>query len=70
MILHAYVRAPATRLAPLSYLQAVTGAVLGYLVFADVPTLPVVVGLVLIVIAGVLVRQRRSRAIGAATGMR
>lgn len=70
MILLAHARAPASRLAPLSYLQVLTGALLGYLVFSDIPALVTVAGLALVVAGGLLVRERHARNIGAGGRMR
>jgi drug/metabolite transporter (DMT)-like permease len=65
-IARAFAVAPASIVSPFNYLQLVGASLLGYLVFADVPSLWTWAGAALIVAAGLLVladevrRQRRS----------
>lgn len=57
--------APASVVAPFNYASIIGAAVLGYLVFADVPSVPTLVGAGIVVAAGLLVlapdRGRRGR---------
>lgn len=52
--------APAALLAPLVYLEVVGATILGYMVFSDIPTTVTVVGIVLIVLAGLLLIERNT----------
>lgn len=56
----AFRRAEASTLAPLSYLELLGSALIGYLAFGDVPGGSVVVGAALIVSAGALLLPRRA----------
>ena len=53
----------ASTLAPLVYVELIGAALIGYLVFHEIPGLPTVIGAALIVAAGlILLQQRNSRA--------
>lgn len=54
----AYRRAEASTLAPLSYLELLGSAAIGYLAFGDLPGGPVVLGAALIVGAGLILLRR------------
>ncbi|ACG79622.1 predicted permeases of the drug/metabolite transporter (DMT) superfamily [Phenylobacterium zucineum HLK1] len=56
----AFRRAEASTLAPLSYLELLGSAAIGYLAFGDVPGGPVLIGAALIVSAGALLLPRRA----------
>jgi drug/metabolite transporter (DMT)-like permease len=58
----AYVRAPASDLAPMTYVQIIAATVFGFLVFGDLPDGPTVAGALLIVGAGLYVLVRQTRA--------
>lgn len=55
----AYRRAEASTLAPLSYLELLGSAAIGYLAFGDLPGGPVILGAALIVAAGLILLPRR-----------
>lgn len=55
----AYARAPASRLIPLEYSAFVWAAVLGWLIFSEVPTLAVLAGVALIVVACLVAARER-----------
>jgi drug/metabolite transporter (DMT)-like permease len=63
LVILAFRRADATTLAPLVYLELIGGALIGYLIFAEVPGVPTIVGAACIV-AGGLVLLRRRAAVG------
>lgn len=52
LLLVAYARAPATKLAPLVYFQLIAATALGWLVFSDLPDFYTWLGLVLVIGAG------------------
>lgn len=52
LLLVAYARAPATKLAPLVYFQLIAATALGWLVFSDLPDLFTWLGLILVIGAG------------------
>lgn len=52
LLLYAYARAPATRLAPLVYFQLVAAVALGWAIFGDLPDIWTWTGLVVILTAG------------------
>ena len=56
--------APATLLAPLVYVEIIGAAILGYLIFGDVPSLQTTGGIVLIVLAGLVLIERSSESTG------
>jgi len=56
-------RAPASALAPVTYVQIVAASLFGFLVFGDVPDRATVVGALLIVGAGLYVLVRQTRAL-------
>ena len=66
-LIQAFARAPASVIAPFTYLTIVWAAVLGYLIFGDVPTSNTVVGATIIVAAGLYVLHRENRARRVAT---
>ena len=57
----AFARAPASDLAPVSYVQIIAATIFGFLIFGDLPDRPTVTGALLIAGAGLylLIRQRR-----------
>jgi drug/metabolite transporter (DMT)-like permease len=57
----AYSKSPATLLAPFSYLQIVTAAILGWLVFGQLPGRTTAIGIALICLAGLGVVLAESR---------
>jgi drug/metabolite transporter (DMT)-like permease len=57
----AFRHAPATTLAPLSYLEIVSATLLSYLVFSDFPEPPVWLGIAIIVASGLYVAHRERR---------
>lgn len=61
----AYKLAPAATVAPFQYTQIITGAVLGYLMWADRPALHTIVGAVIIIAAGLslVLHARRNSAV-------
>ena len=60
MMSKAYKNAPAAAVAPFHYSQMITGAVLGYLIWSDVPSLYLLCGTAIIIASGVyLVRHER-----------
>ena len=60
LLIKAFESAPASLLAPFSYLQIVGGAVLGYLVFGDVPDHWAILGGAVIILSGLYVAYRES----------
>ena len=56
--------APATLLAPLVYVEIIGAAILGYLIFGDVPSIQTTGGIVLIVLAGLVLIERSSESTG------
>jgi len=52
----------ASTLAPLVYIELIGAALIGYLVFDEIPGLPTVIGAALIVAAGLILLQRENRA--------
>ena len=52
LLIVAYARAPATRMAPLVYFQLIAAMIFGYLIFADIPNPLALVGLALLVVSG------------------
>lgn len=58
MMTYALTMAPAATLAPLHYLEIITAAVLGYLVFDDIPNGLALWGIVIIMISGLYVVHR------------
>ena len=54
-VAEAYQRAPAATVAPFHYSQIISGAVLGYVLWGDVPSLHLIIGAVLIVAAGIYI---------------
>ena len=59
LIILAFARVAANRLAPLAYLQVVSGVTLGYVVFADWPDTRVWTGLALIIFAGLIAQRTK-----------
>ena len=59
----AYVRAPASDLAPVTYVQIIAATIFGFLVFGDLPDRATIVGALLIVGAGLYVLVRQTRAV-------
>lgn len=57
LLVHAFARAEAARLAPVHYVVLVWGIVFGFLFFAEVPTLWTLAGAALIVIATLMTRK-------------
>ena len=60
MIIHALRRAPASLLAPFSYVQLVWVTILGYVVFDDFPDGFTILGALVVVSSGVYVFYRES----------
>jgi len=60
MMIRGFAHAPAALLAPLSYVQIVSAAILGVVVFHDVPDVWTLLGIVMIIISGVYVVRRRT----------
>jgi drug/metabolite transporter (DMT)-like permease len=54
-IAHAYKLAPASTVAPFHYSQIITGGLIGYLVWHDVPTLHLLIGATIIVASGLYI---------------
>lgn len=52
--------ADASTLAPLVYIELIGAALIGYLVFDEIPGLPTLIGAALIVAAGLILLQRRN----------
>jgi drug/metabolite transporter (DMT)-like permease len=67
LLVRAFERAPASLLAPFSYLQVVATLVLGLVLFGDFPDLTALAGMGLIALTGVTMALRRGRAPGPAT---
>ena len=61
LVVVAFRHAPATTLAPLSYLEIVSATLLSYLVFSDFPEPPVWLGIAIIVGSGLYVAHRERR---------
>ena len=61
LVVVAFRHAPATTLAPLSYLEIVSATLLSYLVFSDFPEPPVWLGIAIIVASGLYVAHRERR---------
>lgn len=63
IVVKAFQRAPASLLAPFQYLEIVSAAILGYLVFAEFPDPSKLVGIAIIIGAGLFIvwRERRVR---------
>lgn len=62
LVTKALALAPASLVAPFQYLSIVWAALIGWLVWGDVPTGPVLLGSVVIVVSGLLVLRRAPRA--------
>ena len=60
MMIRGFAHAPAALLAPLSYVQIVSAAIFGVVVFHDVPDVWTLLGIVMIIISGVYVVRRRT----------
>jgi drug/metabolite transporter (DMT)-like permease len=58
VMLSAYRLGDVSVLSPLDYLRVVTGAILGFLAFGEVPTLATIIGAVLIIVANVVASQQ------------
>jgi drug/metabolite transporter (DMT)-like permease len=70
LVVVAFRHAPAATLAPLNYLEIVSGTLVSYLVFAQFPVPPVWLGIAIIVGSGLYVAHReRSKAAAAAAEM-
>jgi drug/metabolite transporter (DMT)-like permease len=59
LLIRAFMGAPASLLAPFTYVQIVAAVIFGMIVFGDVPDLWTVVGMALIALAGISVFRRR-----------
>lgn len=57
----AYKNAPAAIVAPFHYTQIVTGALLGYLIFGDVPSWNLMVGATIIIASGFYLARQAHR---------
>lgn len=62
LVIQAFLRAPASALSPFSFVSIVWTTAAGYLVFADVPDLPTIIGACVIIASGVFVFYRESAA--------
>ncbi len=62
----AYRRAPAATVAPMHYSQILTGAAVGYVVWGDVPSWNLILGIGIIVAAGLFLARHASRPVAAA----
>jgi drug/metabolite transporter (DMT)-like permease len=58
MVVLGYRQAPASLLAPFSYLQLIWSTALGYLVFAGRPGMPTIVGATIIAASGLYTAHR------------
>lgn len=54
----AYDHSPASHLAPVAYLEIVSATLLGFLLFADFPTLTTWIGIVIVIASGVIISWR------------
>lgn len=61
LLVMAFRRAPASQLAPLTYLEIVSATALGYLIFGEVPNASTWFGVALVVGSGLFVLQRERR---------
>ncbi len=59
LLAHAFARAEAARLAPVQYTTLVWGSLFGFMMFAEIPTVTMILGATLIV-AGAWIAQRRA----------
>ncbi|WP_374444735.1 DMT family transporter [Stella sp.] len=58
---------PAAILAPFSYLSMIWAVLMGYFVWGDVPTLPLIAGAAIVAMSGLFIAHRETRRRGAAT---
>jgi drug/metabolite transporter (DMT)-like permease len=61
-IAHAYKLAPAATVAPFHYSQVITGGLIGYLVWHDVPSLNLLAGAAIIIVSGLYIANHARRA--------
>ncbi len=54
-------QAPASIIAPYRYSQIITGAVAGYLIWHDKPTVHLVIGAIIIILSGLYIAQHTQR---------
>ncbi len=59
---HAYKHAQASRLAPFEYVMIIWVTILSYLVWAEIPDLPTIVGIAIIILSGIYVLRREESA--------
>jgi len=55
LIAQAYKMAPVSTVAPFQYSEIVFGSILGFLIWGDMPSLPVIIGTILIVLSGLYI---------------
>jgi drug/metabolite transporter (DMT)-like permease len=60
---HSYKLAPAATVAPFQYVQLIVGAVVGYLVWRDIPTPHVILGAAVIVASGLYIANHTRKAV-------
>ncbi len=65
LMAHAYKMAPAALVAPFQYSEIITGIVVGYLIWHDIPTMRVLIGAAVIIASGIYIitHSRRSAAL-------
>jgi drug/metabolite transporter (DMT)-like permease len=61
LVIRAYALAPAAFLAPFTYVQIVAAAIMGFVVFGDIPSISTTIGALIIVASGIVVLSQRSR---------
>jgi drug/metabolite transporter (DMT)-like permease len=62
LIIKAFLNAPASALAPFSFVVIIWTSINGYVVFGDIPDLPTVIGAAIIVASGIFIFYRESSA--------
>jgi drug/metabolite transporter (DMT)-like permease len=61
LMTQAFRSAPAATLAPFNYTAMIWGVLFGYLVFADFPTPPIIIGALIVVASGLYILHRETR---------
>jgi drug/metabolite transporter (DMT)-like permease len=61
LMTQAFRSAPAPILAPFEYTAMIWAVLFGYLVFADIPALPVIIGALIVAASGLYILHRETR---------